>query len=346
MDRSEIKDNLSNIVTMLKAYRFNDEFQGNFGIDNNQTNINHSPVSLIPNSIFSEEVLRFGKYNDSIKNFAQTIELQLPHVDSRVFLYNLKNLKILEKDNLKKNIFGHSAKILAQYYMSPNGSVISILKDENVIDHELLHMASTVCIYDEYYSGFYQKNMMHKIELGNGLNEGYTQLLTERYFIKHKHYNSYYLCKGFAYNLEQIIGRESMEKMYFRSDLYNLIRSLEKYDGEKNIIKFIANVDFICDHCDCMRSLKSKNTTKAIEDINAFLIKCYATKAKREYNEGLIDLWTFNQKVGAYKKTLLSEIITSKKTYVYLDDTKYDMILNECLIEPEVVYKYQLKKNS
>jgi len=44
--------------------------------------------------------------------------------------------------------------------------------------------------------------------------------------------------------VEDIIGREKMEKLYFQGNLYGLVEELKKYSSEKEIRLFIRNVDF------------------------------------------------------------------------------------------------------
>lgn len=83
-------------------------------------------------------------------------------------------------------------------------------------------------------------------KIGEGINQGYTSLLTERYFGNGENISNFHQYeKSVAEKLEIIIGQEKMENLYFTANLYGLIGELAKYEREEEILNFIQKVDFI-----------------------------------------------------------------------------------------------------
>ncbi len=100
---------------------------------------------------------------------------------------------------------------------------------ENVADigiyHELFHMSSSVVKEKKKYSGFHQTDF--KTNLGREINEGYTELLTNRYFPSLNLSSIAYQYEAFvAERLEQIVGREKMQSLYLNANLKGLIDEL------------------------------------------------------------------------------------------------------------------------
>lgn len=111
---------------------------------------------------------------------------------------------------------------------------------ETAIYHELFHVASSKIADDNILSGLNIWNRKTHMTKGLGLNEGYTEILQNRYFNKG---NGYPLQRMYIGRLEQIINPEIIKKAYFTSDLSLLILELQKYAPLDKIEKFIANLD-------------------------------------------------------------------------------------------------------
>ena len=83
-------------------------------------------------------------------------------------------------------------------------------------------------------------------DIGTGLNEGYTQVLNERYFYsKGTYIGCYSLFVRFASYLEVLVGQEKMESLYFKADLEGLIQELEKYASRDEVLRLIKDIDYI-----------------------------------------------------------------------------------------------------
>ena len=110
-----------------------------------------------------------------------------------------------------------------------------------------------------------------------GLNEGYTQLLTERYFPSEVSYTlSYPYEVVMAHQIETIIGKEEILSLYLTADFKSFVLRLEKYLNLGEIKKLINNIDFIHDNL-----YKNKNVVllkEKLQEVSQILLKAYQTK--------------------------------------------------------------------
>ncbi len=176
-----------------------------------------------------------------------------------------------------------------------------ILVDKNngsvSIYHELFHMASSIYKDGIDYCGFRQASLKPgRVNLGTGINEGYTQKMTERYFgyIKGVRGSCYNLLSCFADNLERIIGQEKMESLYLNANLLGLINELKNYASEEEIAKFISSTDFLYNYV-IYSNIKSFPGAKemiksSLKTANEFLFRTYAIKLKKQLDNGMIDI--------------------------------------------------------
>ena len=206
--------------------------------------------------------------------------------------YNVfKNVIILNKDNIKKTIF-----------------------------HELFHMTSNIFINKkESFCGFhYMKEIGNKknISIGAGINEGYTQLLTERYFSDFDTLETYEIERFIASKVEEIIGQDTMEDLYFNGNLYELIEKLKAYATNEEIMKFLTMYDFI-EYYDSYRKINKNLLHKlnyAYDYIETFLKKCYLIKLKKERKEKIITLEEYELKKEIFLRDLKFTTEESKKS--------------------------------
>lgn len=218
-------------------------------------------------------------YGKNILCFVKTITKEMSHCDLTFLYKNLSSIKI-SNSNFIFNIISPRFKTVASYSVVRNKIFI---KNENSIYHELFHLASSYYSREKetIFTGFKQTNGNNSI--GTGINEGYTELLSERYFKDEKDNLSYPFNVIIVKSLENIIGKEKMEQLYMKADLYNLIQELKKYNNhEKSVIDFIKNVDFICDNVDISKWLSKKQRKLSIYKINSvltFLINSFTFKA-------------------------------------------------------------------
>ena len=102
-------------------------------------------------------------------------------------------------------------------------------------------MASSYNHKEKDVSGFLAeiKSSFSTIEIGSILNEGYTELLTKRYF---KCSNNEYYKKEviLASKIEEFIGKEEMERAYFEGDLNYIIERFN--DAGIDGLSFIQDI--------------------------------------------------------------------------------------------------------
>ncbi len=242
--------------------------------------------------IKDEKVKEFVKKSINIKYFNQSF-----------FYNNLKTLKIKRSKNLKMlNIY------VNQYTPVDNAIYIT---DENALFHELNHVSSSYYDGDDY-SGLSQN------EFGTGLNEGYTELLMERYY---QFTDSYCVEKRIAINLEKIIGREKSEECYYTANLYDFIEELKQYDTEENILKFINYVDIMSSLIDnsILNKVYYHILVNSMKKINLYLLKWYTLKQKRLLENKLISNKQCYNNIQKYSKKLVSLKNVESVKYRVLD---------------------------
>ncbi len=108
------------------------------------------------------------------------------------------------------------------------------------VTHELFHAASSKNLFSSGFHHFILSSghTGSQIQIGRWLNEGYTELLNNRYF--DSDYGRSYIHEVFIMNkLEHIIGKEKMEELYITSDLKGLINEINKYLDKKETMTFI-----------------------------------------------------------------------------------------------------------
>ncbi len=221
------------------------------------------------------------KFKEAITYFTQVLEKNFISLDLGYFYHNMKSLRI---EDLKNMISEES--ILGKYLIFENKI---LLYDDclQTIFHELFHVASSVYQDKRYYSGFYQNFSKH--DLGYGLNEGYTELLTNRYFK-----NVEPSVKAFpnevkiASLLEKIIGQGRMQSLYLRADLSGLLKEMQKYMTSDETANLISKIDKINSLDETLNKSDTKNFSLELyldylRDIYLILFKGYSKKIRIEY---------------------------------------------------------------
>ena len=204
-------------------------------------------------------LLRFGELNPLILRFISIFNTYFKDY-SNLLLTNLDKLHITidyKDDDEKGHFFNNNIYL----YIDKNSDYDPI--DEDFIDtlyHELLHAATYDEDKDKLRSGF-NKNACG-YNLAHSLNEGYTELLTKRYFSYFTN-NSYYLKEQeYASEVERLIGKDVMEKAYLEGDLYTVITKLSDYILEP--IDFIIKADYgLIDPVEVLRKIE-KNKSKTL----------------------------------------------------------------------------------
>ena len=202
------------------------------------------PVRILPEQYLRYDDINFDnlismKFGELFSRFTDVILSKFYYVNLTNFYNNLNEIRIDLYDSRTRNKYFHRG-IFGYYDVKKN----AIKLDEDyvsvIIFHELFHMASSVYLNGNYYSGFRQYSSDDYTSIGKGLNEGYTQLLTERYFGHNDDFSKVYEYETFiAGKLEEIVGKFKMQELYLSANLYGLIKELNKYVSYEEIINFI-----------------------------------------------------------------------------------------------------------
>lgn len=243
--------------------------------------------------------------------------------------FNNQNLKLLNNNltSLRVKIKYIAPEALMSKFIAGSYNIVKnkliILKSLEEITkiHEFFHISSS------YYNGKdklgfsgFQQIIFDKSEcLGEGLNEGYTELISRRYLNTQSSYVTYRydLCTFFAKKLEEIVGKERMETFYFNANLYGLYEYLTKYDDGSNIASFIVILDYL------FKTATYDNFEEQIEYyklIECYLYKWFIMSKQEELDKHIIDENTFNIKVKNYinsfgDKVLCLEDFENQKEY-------------------------------
>lgn len=251
-----------------------------FKIKNANTKI--LPIEVIrKNNDIDESRLLQQKYGSSIVEFFKTISQAIPNEDLTLLFNNFNTLTTTTKNfKLINRIWGN--RTAGQYIVEDNAIEVSDKNYESTIDHELFHASSTIVDSETgiIFTGFAQI-MNEEQKIGIGLNEGYTQYLTEKYFGKKKKMlKAYKYEKHIAYAIEMIVGEKQMQSLYFNANLKGLVDVLKQYNTDKKIYDFITTLDLVNKYLQ-----QNINTPKAVEImvssltfINYFLLETFANK--------------------------------------------------------------------
>ena len=242
----------------------------------------------------------------------------LKHISLNNFYANANSLNIIPVDSAEDM---PDKTMYAAYDVGSNTLKYLKAMYQNAIDHELLHLSSTVFEKDYVHCGFCQIDLKHNIAFAEALNEGYTAVLDDRYFgdrtetKKEIFDHTYMLPKFFAENLESIIGKTLMEKLYFDGDIEGLINEMCKYISYNRVIDFIFDMDMINDGAIYDTELKSyKNIVRAFEDAVSIIIEMLLYDLYYSYYSGDIDIQELANKAQSIKKYSLMVVSLTSLT--------------------------------
>jgi hypothetical protein len=166
----------------------------------------------------------------------------------RNFIINSNKINIIYQNKIIKNTlkrFLGLSTILGKYCLK-NKQITLYTNKKSTLYHELLHAASNDNEEDLYYaeSGFY--SIFYGCEMGEGLNEGYTEIQNNRKF-NNKQFH-YLLFQKLTLLIEQFYtNKEDMENDYYNANIFGLIDELMNYMTIDEVIDIICDIDNIND---------------------------------------------------------------------------------------------------
>lgn len=261
--------------------------------ETNHIKLTNSDINKIKNKFFGKELIKFRK--KMYKHFkSENLDL---------LNQNLKTLKVKIKYIAPEILLLKFAG--GKYYIKKNKIKLINFFIKDVINHELFHLSTSY--YNEKlelgFCGFQQIDYLKKETIGYGLNEGYTELLTDRYFNKRvtRMTYSYKICRFFASKLEQIVEKERMESLYMNADLGGLCQYLLNFDDGSNIVTFVVLLDKLLKKGSTFNTNKQEKYYKIVE---LYLVKWYINKKKQELDKNIIDINTFDKQIKNYIDSL------------------------------------------
>ncbi len=226
------------------------------------------------------------KYKPYIKEF---IKKTSANFNFRNPNEKLKTLTIKQRTILQTLLFPTSE---ASYDIFNNKIYVGKNIDDSIY-HELFHAftsykknaLSTV-------SGFNYTNIHANI--ARRLNEGYTDLLTNRYFDIDV---AYMIEANIARKTELILGEKNMQNFYASNNLYAIIKFLSKFSSEEEALTFINSVDKL--------GIYRNNIKKSIQIMNIlsnYLVDVYVNVLVEFYSRGKFDKEDINISFSIFKE--------------------------------------------
>lgn len=300
------------------------------------------PIEVIrKNNDIDEARLLQQKYGSLIVDFFNTLSQEIPNEDLTLLFNNFNTLTITTKSFKLSSLISRK-NVVGQYIAKENKIKVSDKDYELTIDHELFHASSTIVDSETgiVFTGFSQIINEDK-KIGEGLNEGYTQHLTEKYFGKKKKILTTYAYEvKIAEAIEMIVGEKQMQSLYFNANLNGLIDILKQYNTEEKIYDFIISLDLVNKYV--RQNINSLKATKIIIntliDINWFLLETFINKIIYE-NPDRKDYKTL---ISENKKSLTKfigmvpqKINFKKKPFILIDE---DILANKLI---DIVSNYE-----
>lgn len=164
------------------------------------------------------------------------------------------------------------------YYNNLMSKSINILKKADLF-HEFLHFASDKNCEGIVMVGFEYTDKNNK-RLGRGLNEGYTQLLANRYAPSSENMFVEFYTINIVEKLEEVIGREKMGDLYFNGNLFDIVNELTQLSSEEEAKHFILDLDELCKNYSIKDIVgpKSKKLNELLYKLGQYVEKCRLAK--------------------------------------------------------------------
>lgn len=192
--------------------------------------------------IFKLAELKIKENNDAIYEFYRELLRQTSPENLRNFINNISQASIKLDDHKKDKSCGFQS-----FYDQYTNEITLYSKTPETITHDLLHLSSNNNMVQT--NGFRKYGIFEneKYEIGMGLDEGYTEVLNQRFFQPFK-VKSPILTK-LANLIEKFYQNpKNMESDYFNAWLENLILEMTKSMDIKDAINIILKIDYLSIH--------------------------------------------------------------------------------------------------
>lgn len=233
------------------------------------------------------------KYKPYLKHFIKKTNANFNFRNSNEILRTLKINKLKKSKSKKYGATG--------YYNFYNNKIKIYIID--TIYHELFHAFTYHETAKNYFCGFNQGN--DYLDIANSLNEGYTDLLTKRYFDIEI---AYMMEANIASKIELMLGKEKMRSMYTANDLRGLIEFLSKHSSKQEAIGFITQMDKLDNY-----DYESKKAINLMNILSNYLVDVYLNFLAENYSLGIIDNADVNNELTKFKDKFVKHAFDDKK---------------------------------
>lgn len=295
-----MKNRFIEILKMIKFKIINKRFftRKNKLILSKVNNCNNVSIELSPHLIKASKVNDIELLCDKVKNFLIVMERDCKNFDSTIFEINFKqilfNIKGLQNDLFNRRSGWVSSNHLKLLELGIN--------DIESIYHELLHISMMTSSINKKYE-FY--------------NEGYTELLTQRYFNSGP--RTYPAETLVLSNIELILGKDYLEEKSFKGELVNTITELSKYTSYENITNFIDKMNIIFSIEQTNFISEKEKVEKYAESLSAVLeILFSCLKIKINNTSNLFEKMEYLLKCSMFGTLELANPITKQRLTVNL----------------------------
>jgi hypothetical protein len=276
---------------------------------------------VYPPVIKNELGIFYNRLPLQLQKLCRDIEQKLAVKDLSAFHHNIKNLKVTNKIGmLSRDMEINRNSYAGLYFPEENRIYLSPSYSYLHLTHEMLHLASSRISGTTVFCGFNQIQRNSGYSIGRGLNEGYTELLNNRYFNNNRLYtDSYILEQAFAHGIENLVGHYRMEDLYFKSNLKGLADQLSRYYTYEEFEHLVVSLDVISSACISGRNrFKSDVLDNSLLCANRLLKRGLEQKVKESGDNPEI----MNKSRNLLKKTLIGSINLSIK-----DSETYDELM-------------------
>lgn len=265
-------------------------------------------------------------HSKEILHFIDVVTKNFKAEDLAFMVNNLNNLNVY---NFKLEDYFRTDGMKG-YYNSANNSIFLHEHNPNeYIYHELFHAASTMGDDDTFCVGFANYGIT---SIGYGFNEGYTQLLTNRYFPSKKGHLFYPYLTKIAGIVEDIMGKDDMQSMYMRGELNLLFSKLESFCSRQDVVNFMVYLDNICNHLyNYGLNKESKELlNQSLYEINVILTRIMINKTIAEMNGVNLNITTlYNKIIPLFRKLPANINYVHFKCNFWNDTIAFDTLCDE-----------------
>lgn len=199
------------------------------------------------------------------------------------------------------------------------GNAIRIEKNSDAIYHELFHAFTRYNTKINIGTGFFRTLKTLDIEIGDGLNEGYTDLLSKQYFDSPI---SEAFTSNIALKTEMIIGRENMHHYYDHNDLQQVITYLASLSSKEEAKRFILGLDKLYKY--------KNNSQKGLTlwtTLSSYLTHLYIKQLEEQYKIVGLPQGEITDKLDRFKESFTKYTLKNKQLKKqYLASNEYQEI--------------------